>query len=356
MKTVALGSSSLKVTSVCLGTMTWGEQNTEAQAHDQLDLAFERGINFIDTAEMYPVPVKADTQGRTERFIGTWLAKNPGKRQHIVLASKIAGLSRGATWIRGGSAPSKDTVHEAVSASLARLQTEVIDLYQIHWPSRNVPLFGGVYFDPSKEPKPEDAAPSLHEMLDALAAEVRAGRIRYIGLSNETPWGVMEFCRLAAQFGLPKVVSVQNAYNLLNRQVENGLDEVMFRENIGLLAYSPLAFGRLTGKYDKGGFDKDNKPVGRLTLFPPTWSPRYMRPESIKATARYQLLARAYGLTVTQLALAFCYQKPCVASTIIGATSLSQLNECIDAFDVALKPEVFEQIDAIRWDLRDPTQ
>jgi aryl-alcohol dehydrogenase-like predicted oxidoreductase len=356
MKTIQLGTSDLHVTPICLGTMTFGEQNSEADAHLQLDRALERGINFIDTAEMYPVPVKAQTQGQTERFMGTWFAKNPAKRAQVVLASKIAGLSRGATWIRGGSAPSKATISEAVDGSLKRLQTDVIDLYQIHWPSRNAPIFGSTQFDPSKEPAPADAPPSLHEMLEALAAEVKKGKIRAVGVSNETPWGVMEFCRLADLHGLPRVASVQNAYNLLNRSVENGLDEVMFRERIGLLAYSPLAFGRLTGKYDKGGFDKDGKPVGRLTIYPPTWSPRYMRPDVLRACTRYGLLAKAYGLTLTQLALAFCYQKSCVASTIIGATSIEQLDACIDAFDVTLKPEVFEQIDAIRWELRDPAQ
>ncbi len=356
MNTLQLGSSDLQVTPICLGTMTFGEQNTEADAHAQLDYALERGINFIDTAEMYPVPVKADTQGRTERFIGTWFAKNPGARNKVVLASKIAGMSRGATWIREGSAPSKATVSLAVSDSLKRLQTDVIDLYQIHWPSRNTPIFGSTTFDPSKDPAPGDEPPTLHEMLEALAAEVKAGRIRHIGLSNETPWGVAEFCKLAALHGLPKVVSLQNAYNLLNRHVENGLDEMLHREQIGLLAYSPLAFGRLTGKYAKGGVDKDGKPVGRLSIYPPTWSPRYMRPDAQRATDRYTLLAKTLGLTPTTLALAFCYQKSCVASTIIGATTLAQLKECIDAYEVKLSATAMEQIDAIRWDIRDPAQ
>jgi aryl-alcohol dehydrogenase-like predicted oxidoreductase len=239
---------------------------------------------------------------------------------------------------------------------LTRLQTDVIDLYQIHWPSRNVPIFGGLYFNPATEPAPEDAPPTLHEMLQALNDEVKAGRIRAVGLSNESPWGVMEFCRLADLHSLPRVASLQNAYNLLNRHVENGLDEILFRENVGLLAYSPLAFGRLTTKYDKGGFDKDGKPVGRLTKFPPTWSPRYMRPDVLRATARYKLLAQAHGMSLVQLALAFCYQKSCVASTIIGATSLAQLDECIDAYDTKISPELFEQIDAVRWDIRDPGQ
>ena len=354
MKTITLGSSALQVTPICLGTMTYGEQNTEAQAHEQLDYARLRGINFIDTAEMYPVQPKAQTQGLTELYIGTWLAKNPGERQNIILASKIAGASRGATWIRGGSAPSKTSIPLALDDSLKRLQTDVIDLYQIHWPSRNVPMFGTMYFDPAKEPAAADVPPSLHEMLEALSLQVKAGKIRAIGLSNETPWGVSEFTRLAAMHGLPKVVSVQNAYNLLNRHVENGLDETMYRENIGLLAYSPLAFGRLTGKYDKGGYDKEGKPVGRLTHFSANWSPRYMRPDTQRASVRYGLLAKAYGMTLTQLALAFCYQKSCVASTIIGATTVAQLKECIDAWDTQLTPEIMEQIDAIRWDCRDP--
>jgi aryl-alcohol dehydrogenase-like predicted oxidoreductase len=333
--------------------MTFGEQNTEAEGHAQLDRAFARGINFIDSAEMYPVMVRAETSGDTERIIGSWLAKNPGKRQQLVLATKMAGPSRGANWIRGGSAPDAKTVVEACNTSLQRLRTDVIDLYQLHWPSRNVPAFGSLYFDPAAERE----VPGIHEVLEGMATLVRAGKVRHIGLSNETPWGVMEFTRLARQHGLPRVTSLQNAYSLLNRHVENGLDEVCFREQLGILAYSPLAFGRLTGKYEQGGYTADGKPVGRITHFPPTWSPRYMRPETILAARRYGRVARAYGLTPTQLAIAFCLHKRCIASTIVGCTSVAQLDELLDAAEqVTLRPEILEAVDAVRWEMRDPAQ
>lgn len=352
MKTVPLGSSSLNVTPICLGTMTFGEQNSEGEGHAQIEYALSRGINFIDTAELYPVMARAETYGATERIIGSWLAKNPGRRKDIVLASKLAGPARGWDWIRGGAAPDRKAVIAACEASLRRLRTDVIDLYQIHWPSRNAPIFGQLYFDPARERE----VPSIHEQLLGMADLVRAGKIRYVGLSNETPWGVMEFMAQAEEYGLPRAVSLQNAYNLLNRHVENGLDEICFREQVGVLAYSPLAFGRLTGKYETGGHTKEGKPVGRLTHFPPGWSPRYMRPEASIATRRYALLAKTFGLTPTQLALAFCYRKSCITSTIVGATNVLQLRECIDAYDLQLRPEVFEAIDALRWELRDPAQ
>ena len=350
MKTVRLGQSDLQVTPLCLGTMTFGEQNNEAEGHAQLDRALAAGLNFIDTAELYPVMARAETYGNTERIIGSWLAKNPTHRNKVVLASKVAGPARGWDWIRGGGAPSKATVIEACEASLQRLQTSTIDLYQIHWPSRNVPVFGGIYFDPAAERE----VPGVHELLEGMAQLVKEGKIRYVGLSNETPWGVMEFTRLARQHGLPYVASVQNAYNLLNRTVENGLDEVCFRENVAMLAYSPLAFGRLTGKYDRGGYGKDGKPVGRLTHFPPSWSPRYMRPEVQIATRRYGQLAKAYGMSLTHLALAFCLQKSCVTSTILGCTSVEQLDDCLKAADITLSKDIMDAIDAIRWDCRDP--
>lgn len=350
MKTVRLGQSDLQVTTLCLGTMTFGEQNNEAEGHAQLDRALAAGLNFIDTAELYPVMARAQTYGNTERIIGSWLAKNPSHRNRVVLASKVAGPARGWDWIRGGGAPSKASVVEACEASLKRLQTATIDLYQIHWPSRNVPVFGGIYFDPAAERD----VPGVHELLEGMAQLVKEGKIRYVGLSNETPWGVMEFTRLARQHGLPYVASVQNGYNLLNRTVENGLDEVCFRENVAMLAYSPLAFGRLTGKYDRGGYSKDGKPVGRLTHFPPTWSPRYMRPEVQIATRRYGQLAKAYDMSLTHLALAFCLQKSCVTSTILGCTSVEQLDDCLKAADITLSKDIMEAIDAIRWDCRDP--
>jgi aryl-alcohol dehydrogenase-like predicted oxidoreductase len=350
MKHVQLGKSDLMVTPLCLGTMTFGEQNTEAEGHAQLDMALAHGINFIDTAELYPVMARAETYGSTERIIGTWLKKDGARRQKIVLASKVAGPARGWDWIRGGGAPNKASIVQACEDSLLRLQTSTIDLYQIHWPSRNVPVFGGLYFDPAAERD----VPGVHEMLEAMAQLVKDGKIRYVGLSNETPWGVMEFTRLAKLHGLPYVASLQNAYNLLNRSIENGLDEVCFREQVSITAYSPLAFGRLTGKYDRGGYTKDGKPVGRLTHFPPTWSPRYVRPEVVIATRRYGQLAKAYGLSLTHMALAFCLQKSCITSTIIGCTSTDQLVDCMAATDVTLSKELMDQIDAVRWDQRDP--
>ncbi len=352
MKKIQLGHSDLQVSHICLGSMTFGEQNTEADGHAQLDYAVSRGVNFIDTAELYPVMARAETYGNTERIIGNWLVKNPGRRKEMVLASKVAGPARGWEWVRGGGAPSRQSVVQACNASLKRLQTDCIDLYQIHWPNRNIPLFGTIYFDPGAERE----EPPIQDLLEGMAELVQAGKIRYVGLSNETPWGVMEFVRLADRHGLPRVASLQNAYNLLNRHVENGLDEVCFRQRVGVLAYSPLAFGRLSGKYEKGGYSKDGKPLGRLTHFPATWSPRYMRPETILATRRYGQIARAYGLTSTQLALAFCLHKTCITSTIVGATSVEQLGQCLDAADVTLKPEVLEAIDAVRWELRDPAQ
>ncbi len=352
MKKVQLGQSDLMVTPICLGTMTFGEQNNQEQAFQQLDAAYDLGLHFIDTAEMYPVMARETTYGDTERFIGNWFEKNPGKRDNIVLASKVAGPARGMNWIREGSYPNKATIEQACNDSLARLKTDHIDLYQIHWPSRNVPVFGALYYDPSKD-RP---TPGFDEVLEAMQNLVKAGKIRYVGVSNETPWGIMEYSKIAKQANLPMIASMQNAYNLLNRQIENGLDEVCLRENVGILAYSPLAFGRLTGKYDAGGYTKEGKPVGRLTHFPPTWSPRYVRPETLIATRRYGEVAKAFGLSLTQLSLAFCRHKSFITSTIIGCTTVEQLHECVEASEVKLSPEIMAAVDAVRWDIRDPAQ
>jgi aryl-alcohol dehydrogenase-like predicted oxidoreductase len=351
MQLVTLGQSSLQVTPICLGTMTFGEQVNAAGAHAVLDRAWERGVNFLDTAEMYAVPSRAETYGATETIIGQWLAQRPGVRQKLVLATKVAGPSRGMPWIRGDqSGLSKAEILSACDASLKRLQTEVIDLYQIHWPARNVPMFGQLYFDPQKN-KP---CASMHEQLEALAELVRVGKVRAVGLSNETPYGLHEFVRLADQHGLPRVATVQNPYCLLNRTVENGLDETMHHLGVSLLAYSPLAFGLLTGKYDDTGLDAPNAPRGRMALYDAMKKQRWGRPEALATARRYNALAREHGLTPTQLALAFCYTKWQVASTIIGVTSVAQLDECLDAWGTALAPEVLAQIDAIRWDSRDP--
>ncbi|MDL2358094.1 MAG: aldo/keto reductase, partial [Pseudomonadota bacterium] len=315
MHTTLLGTSPLRVSKVALGTMTFGEQNNEADAHSQLDYAFERGINFIDTAEMYPVMPRAQTQGAAERFIGEWL-KQSGKRGQVVLATKVAGPNPALHWVRGG-ANNLDAanIRAAVETSLRRLQTDHIDLYQLHWPSRNLPIFGANAFEPDKE----RGCVAIEETLAALGQLVDAGKIGHIGVSNESSWGVSEFIKQAELKGLPRIATIQNLYNLTARGFETSLlDETCFRENVGLLAYSPLAFGQLSGKY------LDNPAAsGRLTIFPPTWSPRYLRPGVLAAVQEYAALARANGMTPAQMALAWCYSRWFVASTIIGATSLA---------------------------------
>ncbi len=344
---VSLGQSSLEVTPICLGTMTFGEQVDEATAHAILDRSLERGVNFIDTAEMYSVPAREQTCGATESIIGNWFASRPGARQKVVLASKVAGPARGMPWLR--PEVSKAGIIEACEASLRRLQTDVIDLYQIHWPARNVPAFGALYFDPARD-KP---APSVQEQLEAMEVLIKAGKVRAIGLSNETPYGVHEFVRVAEQAGLPRVATVQNPYCLVNRSYENGLDETCHRLGVSLLAYSPLGFGLLTGKYDDTGLQGDH---GRLALFESMRKQRWGRPEALASARRYNALAREHGLTPQQLALAFCYRNWRVASTIIGVTTLAQLDECLDAWDVQLSPEILKAVDAIRWEMRDLAQ
>ena len=351
MNLIPLGASELRVTPICLGTMTFGEQVGEADSHAILDRALERGINFIDTAEMYAVPARAETCGATETIVGRWLASRPGAREKIVLATKVAGPSRGMPWIRGEqSGLTRAEILAACDASLRRLQTEVIDLYQIHWPARSVPAFGKIYYDPAEE-KP---CASIHEQLDALAELVRAGKVRAIGRSNETPYGVHEVVRLAEAHGLPRVATVQNPYCLINRTVENGLDETMHRLGVSLLAYSPLGFGLLSGKYDASGFESPIAPEGRMSRYESMRKQRWGRADSLVAARRYNALAREHGLTPTQLALAFCYTKWQVASTIIGVTSLAQLDECLDAWGTTLAPELLQAIDQIRWEHRDP--
>lgn len=351
MNTVELGGSGLHVTPVCLGTMTFGEQVERAAAHSILDRAVERGLNFIDTAEMYAVPARAETCGATESIIGEWLASRPGMRQRVNVATKVAGPSRGMPWIRGEqSGLTKAEIVSACEGSLRRLKTDVIDLYQIHWPARNVPVFGAMYFDPAKD-RP---SASMLEQLEAMDTLLRQGKVRAIGLSNETAYGVHEFVRLAQQHGLPRVATVQNPYCLVNRSLENGLDETMHRLGVSLLAYSPLAFGLLTGKYDATGLDGPGAPAGRLALYESMKKQRWGRPEALVAARRYNQLARDHGLSPTQLALAFCYTKWQVASTIIGVTSLAQLDECLDAWGTRLSESVLQAIDAIRHEMRDP--
>lgn len=348
MKMHKLGRTDLTVSRVCLGTMTFGQQNTESDAHSQLDYALERGINFIDTAEMYPVPPSAGTQGSTERFIGTWLKKS-GKRDQIVLATKAAGPNAHQTWIRGGRQNlDAANLRAALDDSLRRLQTDYVDLYQLHWPSRNVPIFGANQFDPAKE----RASIPIEETLAALGELVKEGKIRHVGVSNESPWGVCEFIKQSETKGLPRIATIQNLYNLTARAFETTLlDEVCYREEVSLLAYSPLAFGQLSAKYVD-----DPQAHGRLTIFPPTWSPRYLRPAVFDAVRDYAALARANGMTPATMALAWCYGRWCVASTIIGATSLAQLKENIDAESVVLSAEVVTRIDEIHARITNPGQ
>ncbi|MGB3072125.1 MAG: aldo/keto reductase [Ottowia sp.] len=352
MQTIGLGRSDLRVTPICLGTMTFGEQVDEPAAHAIMDRAIERGVNFLDTAEMYPVPPSASTYGRTETFIGNWLKARPGRREKIVLASKVAGPSRGMPWVREGTGMTAADIEASCNASLKRLQTDVIDLYQIHWPERHVPSFGSLYYEPSRE----KSATPISEQLEAFAKLVKSGKVRAIGLSNETPYGVHEFVRLAEQHGLPRVATVQNPYCLTSRSYDNGLDETCHRLDVGLLAYSPLGFGLLTGKYDATGIHAADAPRGRMSLFERMKNQRWGLPAALDASRRYNQLARDHGLTPTQMALAFCYRSWRVASTIIGVTTLAQLDEDLDAWDTQLSPEVLAAINAIRQELRDPAQ
>lgn len=348
--TVKLGRSDLVVPRICLGTMTFGEQNTETEAHEQLDLAYERGINFIDTAEMYPIPVKADTYGRTEEYIGRWLRGKP--RDRIVLASKVAGPGRGMDWMRSGDRAGqpelgKRDIVSACERSLKRLGTDVIDLYQIHWPARNVPMFGAERYDPSKE-RP---SVSVQEQLEAMDQLRRDGKIRAVGVSNETAWGVCEFVRVADKFGLPRIDTIQNVYNLMSREFDQALVETCLREEVGLLAYSPLAFGYLTGKFAGGA----KPPAARITRFGSGW-PRYQKPRIATTAERYAALARDHGLTPTQLALAWCYHRPVVASTIIGATSVEQLTEDLAAWDTKLDAATLAAVDALHDEVPSPAK
>ena len=341
MKYRELPNSNLRVSELCLGTMTYGEQNSAAEAHQQLDYALAHGINFIDTAEMYPVPPRAQTQGRTEEYVGQWL-KNQA-RDKLVLATKVTGPARGFTWIRGGPRVARQHIEQAVDTSLQRLQTDYIDLYQIHWPDRNVPMFGQSAFDPASE---RDTTP-IAEQLAIFADLIRAGKIRYLGLSNETSWGVCQFVHHSAQAGLPRVITIQNAYNVINRVFEYGLAETCYREHVGLLAYSPLGFGVLTGKYQTAGAQ------GRLTLFP-GFGQRYNKPNVPEAAAAYSALARKLGLAPATLALAFVRSRGFVSSTIIGATSLDQLMENIDSVQSELTADALEEIEAIHLRFPNP--
>jgi len=317
--------------------MTWGQQNSEAEAHAQLDYAVEQNINFIDTAEMYPVPPNANTQGRTEKFLGSWLAKQA--RPRLIIATKVAGPGR-RDWIRSGRTDlTKDVIAEAVHTSLERLQTDYIDLYQIHWPQRNVPMFGGTEFDPSKE----KVGPPIAEQVLGMAAMIKAGKIRYYGLSNETAWGVCEFRRVAKDLGVPGPVTIQNSYSLLSRNVDNDLAEALYRENMSLLAYSPLAAGILSGKY-RGGAKPDG---ARFTLFD-SLGIRFRKPMVSEAVEAYATLARRRGITLVQLALGYVKSRWFLGASIIGATSMTQLKEDIAAAQFTLDAQTLDDIREIQ--------
>jgi aryl-alcohol dehydrogenase-like predicted oxidoreductase len=330
-----LGNTDIEVSVICLGTMTWGEQNTEAEAHSQLDHALERGVNFIDTAELYPVPPMAETRGRTESIIGTWL-KRTGRRDRVVLASKVSGPGEWVNYIRGGPRLDRTHMTEALDDSLRRLNTDYLDLYQVHWPARPTNFFGNLGYTHEEDP---DATP-IEETLEVLDEFVRQGKVRHVGVSNETPWGVMEYLRLARERDWPRIVSIQNPYNLLNRSFEVGLAEMAIREHVGLMAYSPMGFGVLSGKY------LESTPANaRITLFPRF--ARYSNAHGVEATRAYVELARAHGLSPAQMALAFVNSRPFLTSTIIGATSMAQLEEDIASADVELNDEVLQAIEHI---------
>ena len=337
MKYRTLPGTALSVSEVCLGTMTWGEQNSEADAHAQLDHAVAQGINFIDTAEMYPIPPRPETQGRTETILGRWLARQP--RERCVIATKVAGPGR-REWIRNGRNDlTRENIAEACATSLERLQTDYIDLYQIHWPQRNVPLFGATEFDPAKERE----GPVIREQVEAMAALIARGKIRHYGLSNETTWGVCEFQRAAKELGVPGPATVQNSCSLVSRGVDNDLAEALYREKMSLLAYSPLAAGMLTGKYRGGA----RPPNARHTLFDQA-GVRFRAPMVQEAIDAYAALAARRGLTLVQLALGYVRSRWYVGATIIGATSLAQLEEDIAAAQVDLDAQALAEIAQIQ--------
>jgi aryl-alcohol dehydrogenase-like predicted oxidoreductase len=337
-----LGNTDLDVSLIGLGTMTWGEQNTEADAHAQIDYAVAHGVNLVDTAEMYPVPPKPETQGLTEQYIGTWLAKT-GRRHEIVLTSKAAGPvfdARRPGHIRGGQTHhNRQSLTTALNESLKRLQTDYLDLYQLHWPDRNTNMFGKLGYPVDTNDSPESVA--IEESLSVLADFVKEGKVRHVGVSNETPWGVAQFLKASETLHLPRIVSIQNPYNLLNRTFEIGLSEFSHRENVGLLAYSPLGFGVLSGKYLN-----DELPANsRLALF--TRFSRYTNAQAKAAVQAYVELAKQVGVSATHLALAFVNSRPFVSSNLIGATTLEQLQENIDSISVQLTEDTWAAIEAI---------
>ena len=337
MKLKPLGRTDLRVTEICLGTMTWGSQNTEADGHAQIDMALEAGINFMDTAELYAVPRSPETSGRTEEIIGSWFKKS-GKRDRWILASKIAG--GGVDFLRDGARASAKNIRLAVDASLQRLQTDRIDLYQIHWASRGSYNFDGSWSYAPHTQNTSDVLANIEDMLDGLGDLVKEGKLGHIGVSNETTWGIAQWLRIAEAKGLPRLVSVQNEYNLTRRQFDLDMAEISHHEQVGLLAYSPLAGGMLTGKYQNGAVPKGSRGDYQKGFW------RYNE-FSDAAVADYLKLASQHGLDPAQMAIAFTLTRPFMTSSIIGATSTDQLATAIGAANITLSPEVLEDIDAI---------
>ena len=343
MKYTTLPNTEIKVSKICLGTMTFGQQNTEAEGHEQMDYALEKGVNFFDTAEMYSVPAREETYGSTEKILGTWFKKT-GRREEVVLASKIAGPNPNFTYMRDKNDFSPASIKYALDNSLQRLQTDYLDLYQLHWPERKTNFFGQRGFT-VQEDAWED---NIHAVLDTLGDLIKEGKIKHIGLSNETPWGIMRFLEESKYNHLPRVKTVQNPYSLLNRLFENGSAEICMRENVGLLAYSPMAFGVLSGKFLSG----ENHPNSRLNLFPQM--ARYNSAQCAEATRLYQEIAHENGLTLTELSLAFIEQQSFLTSTIIGASTMEQLKENINTIKVTLSEDVLQAINAVQSLIPDP--
>ena len=337
MKYTTLPGTDIKVSKICLGTMTYGQQNTEAEGHVQMDYALDRGVNFFDTAEMYSIPASEKTYGSTEKVIGTWLKKS-GKRDQVVLASKIAGPNPNFAYMRDKVDFSPESITYALNNSLKRLQTDYLDLYQLHWPERKTNTFGQRGFT-LQDDEWED---NIHEVLTTLDGFVKEGKIRNIGVSNENAWGIMRFLEEHKYHNLPKIRTVQNPYSLLNRLFESDSSEISFRENVGLLAYSPMGFGVLSGKFLTG----EHHPKARVNLFPQYT--RYSSTQSTEATKLYHEIAVKNGLTLTELALAFIEQQPFLTSTIIGATTMEQLKENIDTINVTLSDDVLKEINKVQ--------